>query len=159
MKGLNAPHALRSLRVLAGATVLALGLVAAPLLGGGARADIVLDRGVDPVVFLSNGQTVTMTVHVQTVPRNVESIVYTLDIPAGTAATKIVYPKSGPYRSKESVYISADDSANTYDSSVTVTTSRPSVPVDFRTALKSGPNDSASGYSGDSLQIHLVDGP
>ena len=100
--------------------VVALTLVAVPLLAPAASAAIVGCR-TDPVITLSNDDTVTLWESVATNAWNVKNINYVLDGPAGTYVTSISYSGSVPQNRQSFQYV-ADELGGQYESYTTITT-------------------------------------
>jgi hypothetical protein len=74
----------------------------------------------DPIVMLSNGEQVRMTVAVDTDAAAVQQITYTLHAPVGTSITQIIYT-GGPLQDKEQVLFYADRPENSYTTDTIVT--------------------------------------
>jgi hypothetical protein len=117
---------------------------------GGCRAD--------PIVFLSNGQQVRMTVAVDTDAADVQQITYTLHAPVGTSINKVVYT-GGPLQDKEQVLFYADRPANSYITDTVVASASSDVSVLASTFLTST-FASVSGMTNEHLRLEFpIAGP
>ena len=101
----------------------------------------------DPIVWLSNGKSVQMTVDIYTAAANVRTITYTLHAPAGTTVQKIVYTGGKLSSKEEAVIFLADQPGNHYTTETLVTTRDPDIAVESR-ALVGGRRGSGNGVSG-----------
>ncbi len=72
----------------------------------------------DPAVFLDNGATVFLGATFQGDSSSVSAVNYVLHVPAGVSVTGVVY--FGPNKDLETLTWTADNQANTYDSSTDV---------------------------------------
>ena len=107
------------IRVLLGLEVSCLALVLAFARVPGAHAEVSVCY-TDPVVVLSNGNTLDLSDTIGDNYLDVQQIVYTLHAPAGTSVANVIYT-SGPIGPKESLRFYADQPAGQY-----ATTSAPS---------------------------------
>lgn len=146
---------LRSARVVFGALLLTLGLVAGPLTAHGVGATF-STCDVDPTVALSNGWQVTLAAHISSDPSTVQNITYVLHGPTGVSVTRVTYD-GGPLSNSETVlYVPdngyyADTSVATVGSSVPVTVSVVAANPDGTTAW----HGSGSGLSNQHLTVGL----
>lgn len=101
----------------------------------------------DPIVTLSNGDVVIITVDIDADPTQVQRIDYTLHVPAGVTATNIVY--TGSDRGLNENLTLLQDSDAEYKSVTVVRTSK-SVAVAVIMSL-GGDTDSATGNGGKKL--------
>lgn len=139
--------------LLAVAILLVIGLVAASRLPRTVHAIIVGCRG-DPVIFLSNGQQIRVSVQIATDASNVDEITYTVHAPEGIAVERIVVT-GGALASKEVVDFQADLGPNQYATETVVSVDgEAAVPVTARTAIRSN-SESVSGYSGEALRVDI----
>jgi hypothetical protein len=105
----------------------------------------------DPIVFLSNGEQVRMTVAVDTDADDVQQITYTLHAPVGTSITKIVYT-GGPLQDKEQVLFYADQPENSYITDTIVASASGDVTVLASTFI-TGTFASVSGMTNEHLRL------
>jgi hypothetical protein len=130
-------------------------LIVASVLGLGAPhavfAGIVSCRA-DPIVWLSDGESVRMTSEIGAQAATVRAITYTLHVPAGVTATKIVYT-GGVLQSKERVVLVADQLPHTYVMD-TLVDSHASASVNATSAMTSN-RHTVSGKSRQHLIINL----
>ncbi len=112
----------------------------------------------DPIVWLSNGDSVQMTVEIAAEAADVRRIEYTLHVPIGVSATKIVYT-GGALQSKEEVVFVADQPASQYMTDTVVTTRGKGKPVTANTSESGTFRGSISGFSGDHLILHFTSAP
>lgn len=144
-------------RVFLGSALLVAGLVAGPFTAHNAGATF-STCDTDPIVVLSNGQVVSMAVHILDDPSDVTNITYELHGPVGTRVLATFYTSG--MASKESVKYYADEpQANTFDSTTTASTGLTGAPLTATTTvfgLSTGlATSSLSGLSGQSLPVHL----
>ena len=149
--------AARSHRRLLLATALTAGCALAPVLPRPAHAEISVCRR-DPIINLSNGATVDLTVTISDTPADVQHIAYTLHAPAGTSVVDVIY--TGGMRGIESLQFQADQTTNTYKASALVSTIRnKSAAVTFTGVLIAGTGPprsaSVSGTAGRALALTL----
>lgn len=107
----------------------------------------------DPIVTLSNGQTITLWSSIGTDITTVSNVSYVLHIPANLQVTSVTHDQ---YASLESFSWVADQGGNRFEDDTTVTTSSPAgtVPVTAWASLPQGNNTfSASGSNGQTLAI------
>ena len=106
----------------------------------------------DPIITLSNGDRVKITVDIATAPANVSAIHYTLHAPPGVTLRKIVYTQGGLDRN-ESFTLLNDGQPGSYitdtvvDTFVTVAVSTTSTWASSR--------GTATGYGKDTLSVTL----
>jgi hypothetical protein len=111
----------------------------------------------DPIVWLSNGDTVQMTVDVAASASDVRRITYTLHAPAGTSITRIIYT-GGVLQSKEQVVLYADQPHGHYITDTVVTTRPKRIPVTANTAAAGEFRGSVAGRDGDHLILNFTAG-
>jgi len=104
----------------------------------------------DPIVTLSNGAVVTMVDHVSTTQSDLQTVSYTLHVPAGVTVTNVQYDTV--FGSLESLSVVADQASGNYWQDTVATTGTSWVPV-MATASIAGPScqklsQTASGVSG-----------
>lgn len=107
----------------------------------------------DPVVTLSNGQTITLWDAVSTDPTNIVGVTYTLHIPTNLRVVSVSYDQ---YAALESFTWVADQNGNRFEDDTVVTTNPVVglVPVTAWASLPQGNNTwSSSGSSGQTLTI------
>ena len=75
----------------------------------------------DPIVWLSNGQRVQLTVSIAADANEVSAIVYTVHAPEGTKVERSVYNGDPNVRQKESVVFMDDHEAGRYTTETLVT--------------------------------------
>jgi len=107
----------RSRRSVCGAAALVGGLLSMAIAPGGAHAQWGTCYD-DPAVFLDNGATVFLGATFQGDSSSVSAVNYVLHVPAGVSVTRVVY--FGPNKDLETLTWTADNQANTYDSSTDV---------------------------------------
>ena len=112
----------------------------------------------DPIVWLSNGDSVQMTVEVAADASDVRSIIYTLHAPAGATIDRIVYT-GGALQSKEEVVFIADQPAGQYVSDTVVTTRGKRHAVTANTNESGTFRGSVSGLSSEHLFLHFTSAP
>ena len=112
----------------------------------------------DPIVWLSNGDSVQMTVEIGADAADVRSIHYTLHAPVGATIDRIVYT-GGALQSKEAVFFVADQPAGQYISDTVVTTRGKRHVVTANTNESGTFRGSVSGYSGEHLFLHFNSAP
>lgn len=110
----------------------------------------------DPIVMLSDGNTVAMSATMATEAGNVRQIAYKLHVPSGVTVTKIVFT-GGEWAKKEVVEVYADLPSGKYRSETTVFTHSGSASVSATARLKSGFFGTARGRSGERLVVDLTD--
>ena len=110
----------------------------------------------DPAFLLSNGDTVNVTLDINTDAANVKSMNYILHVPAGVRVLLVLYT-DGNLGKKETVTVYQDSPANTYttDSIATIQTAGKTAVV-ATTQLNLLKIKSASGYSGDHLIVTVT---
>jgi hypothetical protein len=133
--------------------VLAAGLVGIPWHAQGALASIGSCR-TDPMLMFSNGTVIKLETRIGDSSSDVQQIIYTVNAPAGTTVTNIVYT-GGELKDRESVQVQTSNSANSYDTSTQVFTGQSGVSVTAETKIPSVANGSATGFAGDTLLVHI----
>jgi len=133
-------------------------LAIALLLSLGVMASISVDAAfvscrADPLVFLSNGDTIKIVASMETPASNVKSINYVLHVPPGVSVTKVVYT-GGPVAGKEALQVFGDAPANSYTTDTLVTTRTSGVQVTATTSLR-GQRVSVSGFDRQTLSVTL----
>lgn len=106
----------------------------------------------DPLVFLSNGDTVRIIATMDTSAANVASINYTLRVPQGVSVNRVVYT-GGPFAKKESLKV-IHDTITDYVTEAVVTTYRPGVRVNATSSLRQI-QSSSNGYDRQILTMAL----
>jgi hypothetical protein len=107
----------------------------------------------DPVVTLSNGQTITLWDAVSADPSSIQGASYTLHIPQGLRVVSVSYDQ---YGALESFNWTADQNGNRFEDDTVVTTNPAvgAVPVSAWASLPQGNNTwSSSGTNGQVLTI------
>ena len=104
----------------------------------------------DPIVWLSNGESVQMTTTIAADATDVRSITYTLHVPKGLLATRIVYT-GGALSSKEEVVFVADMPAHQYSTDTIVSMRSKGVNVTAMTGTSGIYRDKVSGVSNEHL--------
>lgn len=148
----------RAASVSLGAFPLLLGLLAGPLLPRHARAAFVSCRS-DPVVTLSNLAQIDLQADINDSTSDVQHIVYTVHVPAGTSVLSVLNTDS-VVGLAEAVRVYADNPANTYDTYTTVSTGQSRVAVTATTTVVSVLGvtlglQSVSGWNGQALHVHV----
>jgi hypothetical protein len=110
----------------------------------------------DPIVFLSDGHKVSLSVTMATDAANVSQIRYVLHVPSGVRVTDVIFT-GGEMARKEMVMVWADLPANSYKSETSVHTHAGIVDVSATTMLLVGVSKTVSGRSGETLNIELTD--
>ncbi len=110
----------------------------------------------DPIVMLSDGHKVSLSVTMATDPSNVSEITYTLHVPQGAAVTKIVYT-GGAFAKKEKVAVLADQQPGVFKSETVVHGASGRFAVTAQTMLMVGVITRASGMNGDRLAVEVRD--
>lgn len=132
-------------------------VMAVALLGfaapGGASASVGLCR-TDPIVMLSNGVTMRLTTGVNDASSDVQSVLYTVALPAGVSINQVVYT-GGALGGKESVVAQTANDGSAYNTTVLVTTGASNVQVAAGVALTSGQSGAAAGYSGQPFTVQV----
>jgi hypothetical protein len=101
------------------ALAVGIGTAMLPAVGAHAGSLIISTCRADPVVYLSNGKSLTLVANVSTALTNVSKISYTVKIPSNVTVKSIVYDQG--MTTKEYVTASATNSANTYSTTYLVT--------------------------------------
>lgn len=134
------------------ALVLGAALAAMMFRTGNAFAGVTVCR-TDPIVTLSNGQSITLWDNISADPSTITGVSYTLHIPTNLSVVSVSYDQ---YGSLESFTWAADQTGNRFEDDTTVTVSplAGTVPVTAWASLPQGSNTySASGTSGQSLAV------
>ena len=138
-------------------TVVAMALLAGVLLlaalAQGATAGTRACRA-DPIVWLSNGQAVQMTVEVAAPAVDVRQITYFLHVPPGTTMKEIVYT-GGALSSKEQVYLVSDLPLNQYTIDTLTTVRGTDIPVTATVNMMDQGRQSATGVNGQHLMVYF----
>jgi hypothetical protein len=113
----------------------------------------------DPIVHLSNGQSVVVSSAISDTPTDIKKVTYTLHVPVGLGVSGIVYT-GGSFAGKESMTVYADNEGGTYTSTTTVQIrANTAVPVTATITVKgsqSGVSTSVSGLSGQVLTAQVL---
>jgi hypothetical protein len=117
-----------------------------------AAAAIVACRG-DPIVWLSNGETIQIIAEVAASAAEVQEVVYTIHVPLGATMTRVVYD-SGPLDRKESVALVDDLLPYHYTTDTLVMTYRNGIAITASTSMDMI-RDSASGWNDEHITIAL----
>lgn len=138
--------------------VLTAGLLAAPLAAPSAHAAVACRA--DPVVTLSNGMTLDLSLSINDTLSDVQHIAYTLHGPLGTSLTSVSFP-DGTGAISTVTYV-ADDTLGNYDGDTIVTTGTKVSMTAYLTPLALPPGSGtatptapAQGHSGQDLHVHL----
>jgi hypothetical protein len=143
----------RGTRALVVGSALAVSLLLGPLSSLSAHAALTYCR-TDPVVLLSNGQTVQLEADIADSVSDVQHVDYLLHAPAGTSVVSVVYSGDVP-ANQESFEFTADGGPNGYHTATTVTTGASNVTVTATTTLPGADTDSTQGQSGQTLHCHV----
>jgi hypothetical protein len=108
----------------------------------------------DPIVWLSNGQAVQMSVGVAAPAYDVHQITYILHVPRGTTVRKIVYT-GGALSSKERVYVIPDMPLSRYRIDTLVAARGYGISVTALGHMKGEGRLSARGVSGKYLTMYF----
>lgn len=107
----------------------------------------------DPIFLLSNGDTLNVTLDINTDAANVRNATYILHIPAGVTVKKVTYTAGG-LGTKEMYKVYQDSPTKTYTTDTVLTTQNTgAVAVTATTTLNKTYIKSASGYNGDHLIV------
>ena len=133
-------------------------LAIALLLSLGVMASISVDAAfvscrADPLVFLSNGDTIKIVASMETPASNIKSINYVLHVPPGVNVTQVVYT-GGLFAGKEALRVLSDAPSNSYTSDTLVTTRIPGVGVTATTSSRQL-RASVSGFDRQTLSVTL----
>jgi hypothetical protein len=112
----------------------------------------------DPILQLSNGKAVTVLTTITDTAADVQTVTYTVHIPAGVSVVHSQYT-SGALAGKESLTVFADAAAATYATTTVVTTGHTGIPVTATTSVtttKSAVSSSVGGLSGQALTVSIV---
>ena len=109
----------------------------------------------DPIVWLSNGDSVQMTVDVGTSPGDVRKITYTLHVPVGVGVDRIVYT-GGALQSKEEVVLVDDQSPGYYVTDTVVMARGKGIRVTANTSEAGSFRGSVSGVNGEHLILNFT---
>ena len=151
--GQHAPHnGLRArLQVLVGLFLLLATFASASLPGSALAGNSGCRR--DPIVFLSNGTVVRITVAIDTQVDNVREISYALHAPAGTSVERVIYT-GRPNQPPERLTFYDDAAPGSYTTETVVYTHSNSVAVTATTRIGRA-TGSAAGTSGQVLTVQL----
>ncbi len=106
----------------------------------------------DPLVFLSNGDTLRIVANIDTTSSNVVSINYTLHLPAGVTVSDVRYT-GGPFARKEKLDV-LHNAVDNYMTDTVVTTLRQGVQVTATSSLREH-TASAQGYDRQTLSVQV----
>ncbi len=109
----------------------------------------------DPIVSLSNGKQITITVTISTDASNVTSSTYVVHAPVRTSVTKIVYTGGTSTSTTEKVVFSADLAATRYSTDTLVTTTPSGIAVSATTAIGTV-SATLSGWSGTHMIVQIT---
>ncbi len=112
----------------------------------------------DPIVWLSNGDSVQMTVEIAADVADVRRITYTLHAPVGVTIDRIVYT-GGALQSKEEVVFVADQPRGHYVTDTVVTTRGKGIGVTANTAESGTFRGSVSGFNSEHLVLNFTVAP
>ena len=119
-----------------------------------AMARLAACRG-DPIVFLSDGSKIIITLDIATAESNVKSVAYVVHGPRGTRVTKVIYT-SGGLGNKETLKFFADSEPNFYiTEAYVVTKDKVAVPMTITSSLISAGTELTTGYTGEYLVVTL----
>lgn len=104
----------------------------------------------DPKFFLSNGETVTVVLDINTDEASVLYVNYFLHVPAGVTVKNVVFTAGGIGK-LETYWVFQDSPANTYTTETLVITRQSGVAVVATASLSNKNIISVSGYSGQNL--------
>lgn len=113
--------------------------------------------GGDPIVWLSNGDKITMQVTINDAATDIQNVTYLVHGPVGTTVSQITYT-GGALSGLESVQFVADDPSGTYDTTTLVTTGTAGITISGETTVnpQSKPiSASNAGLAGIGLPVHL----
>lgn len=144
-------------RLTVGAAVLATGLLA---VGSGAtRAHAIQACYSDPIVYLSNGQQVSLSATIADSSADIKSVVYALTLPAGVTPTRVTFT-GGVFAGKESfVYSNTTSTKASYVSTTRATTATAGVALTAQTRVTGSTGTaqaSVSGRSGQDLSVTVA---
>ena len=111
----------------------------------------------DPVVTLSDGTVMDVSVDVGTAATNVRSVLYRIHTPKGVALTSVTYTPLLDFQGKEYLVQIQDMRPGIYGTDATVWTSMKGVSVS-QTTTGLVRYDTISGYSGDILRVRWSQG-
>jgi hypothetical protein len=146
----------RITRLVLGSTLLVTGLIAGPFTAHQAGATWSSCSG-DPIVWLSNGDKITITETINDAASDVQGISYVVHGPVGTTVSQITYT-GGALSGLESVQFVADNPAGTYDTTTLVTTGAAGITFSGTTTVnpQSKPlSTSNTGVAGTGMPVHL----
>jgi hypothetical protein len=149
----------RPRRILPVALVLGAGLLVAPLHVQRAAAYI-SGCETDPVLVLSNGESLALATNVATDPHSVESIVYVVHAPVGVSLVRV--HSWGRLKKVESIVFVSDLASNVFATDTVVTTETHPVSVTAEVSLQDSSSreldkGSSSGQDSQDLYVPLVD--
>jgi hypothetical protein len=136
--------------VLPGAVLILLSQLLAPT---GAEAAMAGCRA-DPILYLSNGTVMTITVDIGADVSAVKSIMYTVRVPQGVKLVRAVYTPFPGFTGKEKLQVQDDAQAGQYVSDTVVQTDNKNIVVVATTHLVSKVQ-AVSGYSNQHLVATL----
>ena len=150
---------MKTLTILGRTLLLAAALFVSAGLSGNVRtADAGFDtcRG-DPVVTLSDGTVMDVSVAIGTAASNVRYVWYTIHTPQGVAVTSVTYTPLLDFQGKEGLMQVQDMRPGIYGTDATVWTTTKGVSVS-QTTTGLVRYDTISGYSGDILRVRWSQG-
>ncbi len=106
----------------------------------------------DPIVWLSNGQSIQITATINAAESDVSTIVYTVHVPVGTTITRVVYNGGGLGR-KERVILVDDQAPNQYWTDTVVDTKPTPVGVLAISSMGGSNFGADSGYNSEHLIV------
>lgn len=139
-------------RILVVAVVLFASFTLSSHLGRTAYAIVTGCRG-DPIVRLSNGQQIQMTVEVAADASDVQEVRYTVHAPVGTSITRVIYT-GGPLASKERVVFYDDLPSHHYSTETLVYLLGKETQVSAKTAMRNR-IERVSGLTGEPLVVKI----
>ena len=121
---------------------------------GSAMARLAACRG-DPIVFLSDGSKIVITLDIATDASNVQSVVYTVHAPRGTNVKKVIYTGGG-LGDWETLAFFADSAPKHYTADAyVVTKDRVDVAMTNTSSLDNVASGATSGYTRQHLMVKL----
>ena len=112
----------------------------------------------DPIIQLSNGMKIQLTIALNVDPASVTDVTYTVHVPVGTTATTIKIAQTAAtliLASKEHVTVIADQPAKQYRTSTVATTTQTATATVTGT-FTPGPTLTASGPNGTVIPINYT---
>lgn len=110
----------------------------------------------DPIVMLSDGHKVSLSVTMATDAANVNEIRYNLRVPQGVTVTDVVYT-GGSFAKKEVLFVWFDQQPGVFKSETVVHGASGRFAVTAQTMLMVGVIGKASGQNGDRLVVEVRD--